>query len=392
MIRELRVVRSISKWYFGKNFLPYWVILLMDTVIVFISSFFTYWVGLVSHNLNANLNVVYSALLFAILSWVGARVFKTYFGVLRYSSSMDFVKLAYANLTTLTLAVASYYLFHWMGVEWLCAIKPFEAILVFLISTTLMWALRLVVRTLYDSSSEDTPAMRVLIYGALTGGVGLAQFIRTQNPKQFELAGFISHENRIKSMKLLGVKVYTVDDDIAEVVGKEKIQAVLVNSFRINDFRQNQELQDVLINAGCKIFMVHEVKEANVQNGELTEEPMQLKEVCVEDLLPRQEIKVDMKSMGELLAEKRVLITGAAGSIGMELVRQVAVFKPAKMMLIDQAETPQHDVELMMARDFPDVPCEVVVTSISRRTRMEYIFDSFRPEYVFHAAAYSMCL
>ena len=389
MIRESKLIKGISQWYFGKKVLPYWVILLMDTSVVFISAVFTYWVTnrtiLAFENRFA---MLYTALLFAALSWVGAKVFKTYSGVLRYSSSIDLAKLAYANLTTLVLAVASYYLFRWTGVEWLCAIKPLEAIVVFTISTALMWALRLVVRILYDSSKDDTPAMRVLIYGALTGGVGLAQFIRTQNPKKFELAGFISHEHRIKSMKLLDVNVYTLDDDIAEVIRKEKIQAVLVSPFRVNDFRQNQELQDTLINAGCKIFMAREIQESSVQNGKLTDEQLQLREVSVEDLLPRQEIKVDLKSVGDLLAGKRVLITGAAGSIGSEMVRQVATFKPAKMMLIDQAETPQHDIELMMARDFPEVPCEVVVTSISRRTRMEYIFDSFRPEYVFHAAAY----
>jgi len=389
MIRESKIIKRISNWYFGKNVLPYWVILLMDTLILFTSAVFTYLVTnrtmLAFENRFA---MLYTALLFAVLSWVGAKVFKTYSGVLRYSSSIDLAKLAYANLTTLVLAVASYYLFRWTGVEWLCAIKPLEAIVVFTISTALMWALRLVVRILYDFSKDETPAMRVLIYGALTGGVGLAQFIRTQNPKQFELAGFISHEPRIKSMKLLGVPVYTLDDNIAELLRTEKIQAVLVSPHRINNFRQNQELQDTLINAGCKIFMAHEAKEASVQDGQLTDEQLQLHEVSVEDLLPRQEIKVDLKSVGDLLAGKRVLITGAAGSIGSEMVRQAATFKPAKMMLIDQAETPQHDIELMMARDFPEVPCEVVVTSISRRTRMEYIFDSFRPEYVFHAAAY----
>ena len=389
MIRESSLIKSFSKWYFGKNVLPYWVILLMDTMIVFVSAFFTYWVtNRTLITVENKSSVLLTSFLFAILNWVGAKVFKTYSGVLRYSSSIDLAKLAYANLTTLVLAVASYYLFRWVGVEWLCAIKPLEAIMVFLISTALMWALRLVVRILYVTSREDTAAMRVLIYGALTGGVGLAQFIRTQSPKQFELAGFISHEKRIKSMKLLGVKVYTLDDDIAKVVRTERIQAVLVSPHRINSFRKNQELQDVLINAGCKIFMAHEAQEASVQNGELTDEQIQLHEVGVDDLLPRQEIKVDLRSVGELLEGKRVMITGAAGSIGSEMVRQVALFKPAKMMLIDQAETPQHDIELMMARDFPDVPCDVVVTSINRRTRMEYIFDTFRPEYVFHAAAY----
>ena len=192
-------------------------------------------------------------------------------------------------------------------------------------------------------------------------------------------------------MKLLGVKVYSLDDDIAKVIQKERIQGVLVSPGRVKEFRENQKIQDIFIGAGCKIFMTREAEEARVRNGELANDvadDVQLKEVSVEDLLPRSEIRVDMKSVGEILAGKRVLVTGSAGSIGLEIVRQIAQFKPASMMLIDQAETPQHDVRLMMAKQFPDVPCEVVVTSISRRTRMEYIFSTFRPEYVFHAAAY----
>ena len=231
----------------------------------------------------------------------------------------------------------------------------------------------------------------MLIYGALTGGAGVAKYIRSENPARFELRGFLTHEKRIKGMQMLGVPVYTLDEDLAEIVKKERIQAVLISPLRVEEFRENQKVQDILIGAGCKIYMSQQAKEASIKNGVLSDEEvenMQLKEVSVEDLLPRQEIRVDLKSVEELLRGKRVLITGSAGSIGSEIVRQVAAFKPAKLMLIDQAESPQHDIRLMMKRDFPDIPADVVVTSIDRRTRMEYIFDSFRPEYVFHAAAY----
>ena len=192
-------------------------------------------------------------------------------------------------------------------------------------------------------------------------------------------------------MTLLGEKVYNVDDDITAVLEKEKIQAVLVSPLRLDDFRNNQKIQDVLIQARVKIFFAQQAKEANVIDGEVTDEDfegMQLKEVSVEDLLPRQEIKVDMDSVGAMLTGKKVLITGSAGSIGSEMVRQIAVYKPAKMMLIDQAETPQHDILLMMKKDYPEIDAEIVVTSISRVTRMEAIFSTFKPDYVFHAAAY----
>lgn len=311
--------------------------------------------------------------------------------MLRYSSTVDLAKLAYANLVAFGLAVASSLIFKQLGVEVLCALSPLETMVVFLISTLLMWALRLMVKTIYEAGSADTKAMRVLIYGALTGGVGLAKYIRSQSPVKFELVGFISHEHRIKDKKLLGVPVYTLDDDIAAVVKRDKIEGVLVSPLRVDDFRQNQKIQNVLIEAGCKIFMAHDAHEASVKNGMIAYDDadgVQLREVSVEDLLPRQQIHVDMKSVGELLEGKRVLITGSAGSIGSEIVRQVAQFNPAKMMLIDQAETPQHDILLMMAKDYPNVDAEIVVTSISRRTRMEEVFSTFRPDYVFHAAAY----
>ena len=335
--------------------------------------------------------VLYSTLFFSVLSWVGAWWFKTYNGVLRYSSSVDLIKLAYANLVSLALSLLCTFIFKKTGVEALSAFTYWEIVVVFLIATLLIWLLRIVVKVLYESTNSNKQTMRVLIYGALTGGVGLAKDIRSQKPVKYELAGFISHEHRIKDKKLLGVPVYTLEDNIEEIVKQNGIQGVLVSPLRINEFRKNQNIQDTLIGMGCKILMAQDAKEVSIVNGEISEEEFEsvhLKEVSVEDLLPRSEIKVDLKSVEELLTGKRVLITGAAGSIGMEIVRQVAQFKPAKMMLIDQAETPQHDVMLMMAKDFPEIDCEVVVTSISRRTRMDYIFATFLPEYVFHAAAY----
>jgi len=382
------IFKRFSNWYFSKNLLPYWVILLADTVIVFVSAVFSFWM------INGTLPVydnrwslLYTSLMYAGFSWVGAYIFKTYHGVLRYSSFVDLLKITYASLVSLALAIGAHLLFNGMGVEQLCALSIPGTILTFLIAAMLMWAMRVVVKLMFDATSSDTRTMRVLIYGALSGGIGVAKYIRSQSSSQFELRGFITHERRIKNMKLMGVKVYTLEDDLEAIIKKDRIQGVLVSPLRADEFRRNQAVQDIFINSGCKIFMADEVHEA-VASDLSGESTMQLKEVSVEDLLPRQEIRVDLKSVGEQLSGKRVMITGSAGSIGLEIVRQVAKFGPAKLLLIDQAETPQHDVRLMMAKEFPEVPCEVVVTSIDRRSRMEHVFSSFLPEYVFHAAAY----
>lgn len=388
----MNIIKRVSNWYFSKRMLPYWAILLVDAAIVFGASAFTYWIShdakLVYEN---RFSLLYTALLYAGFGIIGARIFRTYSGVLRYASFVDLLKLTYANTVAFALAIASSFIFKALDFEELTALSLVNIIMAFLLSILTMWAIRILVKLVFDIANSDSQAIRVLIYGAMTGGVAMAKNIRSQSPVQFELQGFISHEKRINNMRLLDKRVYSLDADFASIIKKQRIQGILVSPLWEDEFRQNQKIQDVLIGAGCKIYMMHNASEARIKNGVLSDEEIQgiqLREVSVEDLLPRSEIRVDMKSVGDLLTGKRVLITGSAGSIGLEIVRQVAQFKPAEMMLIDQAETPQHDVRLMMDKEFPDVKYEAVVTSISRRTRMEYIFSSFKPEYVFHAAAY----
>ena len=392
MKEKYNLIKRFTSWYFNKRVLPFWAVLLLDFFIVFLSVVFTY---LVAYRAQATFDnraaVLLTALLYSALGVVGARIFRTYQGFLRYSSFVDLLKVIYANSVTLALAIGSYFLFRYLNVPRLCALTPLGTVVAFIIATLLMWAERIVVKLLFDATNTGTKAMPALIYGAIAESIGLAKNIRSQSPAQFDIRGFIAHDPRIKDVKILGVRVYSLQDDFVRIIRKERIKAVLVSPGRANEFRANQKIQDIFISEGVKIYMSHDAQEARVKDGVLQDaevDSSQLKEVQVEDLLPRNEIRVDMKSVGEQLAGKRVLITGSAGSIGLEIVRQVAQFKPQKLMLIDQAETPQHDVRLMMAKDFPDVACDVVVTSISRRTRMEYIFSSFKPDYVFHAAAY----
>ena len=383
----------LLSWYFSKASLPYWCIVIVDSAIVFFSGLLTYWIfNKTMEMFTHRFEVLYTMLMYVLISWIGAKLFNTYLGVVRYSSFVDLMKIGYANLVSIVIAVVVSLVFDHYGVDQLSALTQTETVVTFLISTLLMGTLRIIVKTLHDiTHTKNEPLTRVLIYGAMSGGIGLAKNIRTQKPSKYELCGFISHDKRASHMTLLGEKVYNVEDDITSVLESEKIQAVLVSPLRLDDFRNNQKIQDELIHAGVKILFARQAKEASVKDGELKDEDfdgMQLKEVQVEDLLPRQEIKIDMDSVGAMLTGKRVLITGSAGSIGSEMVRQIAIYKPAKMMLIDQAETPQHDILLMMEKDYPDVEAEVVVTSITRVTRMESVFSTFKPDYVFHAAAY----
>ena len=383
----MRIFDRLLSWYFKKDSLPYWCIFIIDSVIVFLSGIFTYWIFnktqvLIEHRFD----LIYTTLIYVMFSWVGFRVFHTYSGIIRFSSFVDLMRVAYGSALSLVIALIYSFVMEQQGLNFLSILTQTETVITFVIATLVMWAERIVVKTLYDVSFSDSRALRVLIYGAKTGGIGLAKSINTQRPRRFVVRGFISHDDKAKHILLMGRKVYNVSDNLESIIKKERIEAILVSPLRNRDFQKNQKLQDLFISKGVKIFMASNAKEWKDGDDDYTD--VHLKEVSVEDLLPREEIRVDMKSVGEMLKDKCVFITGSAGSIGSEMVRQVAHFKPSSMILIDQAETPQHDIRLMMNKDFPDVKAEVIVTSISRVTRMDALFRKYRPDYVFHAAAY----
>ena len=382
---------KVLNWYFTKNSLPYWCILLIDCLSVGASGLLAYWIfnnlSVVVENAFPLLNML---VCFVILSVPGFKLFHTYSGFMRYSSFVDLMRVVYGNALSLVLALLADQVLNYYYVDCFVNFSTTCICLTYLFATLIMWGVRVFVKTLYDVAFSNSRALRVLIYGVVADGVGIAKSIRSQRPRRYVVKGFVTQGKNTKHLEVMGEKVYSADQDIAAIIKENDIEGVLVSPSRVKDFQNNQALQDSILGAGAKIFMAQGAKELN-PNEDLNDEEignLQMREVSVEELLPRSEIRVDLKSVEELLKGTRVLITGSAGSIGSEMVRQVAAFKPAKMMLIDQAETPQHDIRLMMAKDFPDVEAEVVVTSISRQRRMEEIFSTFRPDYVFHAAAY----
>ena len=352
---------------------------------------FTYFIFIYRRQVEVDIWLLVRTLcMYVVPSLVGARMFHTYAGIVRYSSFVDLMHVAYANGVSLAVAYAWHYFIHGFPTDVFYHLHFRHIVLMYVIGTALMWGVRALVKTLYDKAMTDGWALRTLIYGVQEGGVGLAKNVRTQSPKHFVVKGFIAPDNSFKHNLVMGEKVYSAAGDLEPVINRLKIKAVLVSPLQTESFRNNPDLQDKLLASGVKIFMAQGAKElsaADLQEGSGVGE-IQLKEVSVEDLLPRDEIKVDLKAMGELISGKRILITGAAGSIGSELVKQIAQYKPEAMVLIDQAETPEHDVRLMMAHDYPEVEAETVVTSICKADRMERIFREFKPDYVFHAAAY----
>ena len=388
----MKKIDSVLNWYFSRQSIPYWCVLLLDVLIVFLSGLLVFWMFTKGSNLvslwDDSLRTI---VLYTAISLIGFRVFHTYSGVFRYASFIDLKKVAYANILNMVLVVIVSKWIYYTESSVFYYFEIRKIFTFFLIATLLMWVARIFVKMLYEVVSKDYRTLRVLIYGTMDDGIGLAKNFRSQRPIKYELKGFVSHQKEYANHWIMGVKVYDTNDNLKSVIENKDIEAIIVSPNCLNDFRDNPELQDLLIDAGAKILMAQDTKEISIKDrdSQLGETGnYQMKEVDVEDLLPRAEIKVDMKSVGELLYGKKILITGAAGSIGSEMVRQIAVHKPAAMMLIDQAETPEHDVRLMMSKEFPEIEAKTVVTSICKADRMERLFAEFKPDYVFHAAAY----
>ena len=385
-----RPIYKLLNWYFSKGALPYWCVLIMDYLILVIAGFITYRLFIYSRYVTiAETRLVQTLMMYALPSVIGARMFHTYSGIIRYSSFVDLTKVFYANLLALVLVYPLHDWIFYHALDVFMRLHFRHIMIMYVFGTLLMWGIRVLVKSLYEVAVTDYRAKRALIYGVKEDGIGLAKSVRSQNPRRFVVKGFIAVGDDYSHKLVMGEKVYSTKDDIVDIINKKRIDALLVSPHLMNDFRNQQDLQKKLIDENVKIFMSQGTEEVKVKDGEMKPaDGFQLKEVSVEDLLPRDEINVDMKSRGELLNEKRILITGAAGSIGSELVRQIAAYQPAAMMLIDQAETPEHDVRLMMKREFPDVQAETVVTSICKKERMEKLIAEFRPDYIFHAAAY----
>ena len=374
---------KLIHWYFSKNALPYWAVLLLDCFICYFSGIFVFWLYYRGAVTLGNFEIISrTILLYMVFSLIGFKVFRTYSGIIRYSSFRDLVRVGRAMTLSCILALIAHYPIYHLGVSFV-RLQGRQIIAMYIIATIVMWAVRILVKIIYEVSFESWQSTNTLIYGVKDGGVCIAKHINNETPTRFKLKGFISNTDDFRNHLLMGVKVYRVDDSLRDIIHRYKIKSVLVSPMQNKVFRSDEHLQDMLIEEGIKIFMyseTHEWKPGDTLSANA------LKEIKVEDLLPRNEIEVDMKSVGELLRGKKILITGSAGSIGNEILKQVSGYHPAELVLIDIAETPQNDVKLMMKERFPDIKTKIVVGSIANRKRMENIFASFRPDYVFHAA------
>lgn len=383
----MTIIRRISNWYFSKAALPYWCILVIDCTIVAASSYIGCYLSMGGDKLASLFwPLTYGIAIGMVPFIIAFRALHTYSGIVRYSSFVDLQKVATATfIGTLTC----YFLHQVVNEAWGQTAIVFpsfkSSLIIFISSTVLLWAERIVVKRLFDSFHLDG-AIPAAIYGTKAGGISIAKSIVALKDKKYSLDSFISDGEEMRGSFIMGKPVFLNHKGIAKELKKRGVKALLVSPLKTEKFRQNSAMVDEFIDADIKIMMMTYGTKWNGDESSLSHK--QLHAVDIEDLLPRDKIEVNMAEIEKQLRGKRILITGAAGSIGSEIVRQVAQFGPAEMTLIDQAETPMHDIRMMMARRFPNIKNETIVSSIANKEHMEKIFEVHRPEYVFHAAAY----
>ena len=351
-----KILGKISSWYFTKDALPYWCVLLFDCLVVIGCGLFCYIIDHGATTTSDTFVPLMGTLVFYLLFYlIGFRAFHTYSGVMRYTSFADIHRVAFANLIGVGLIAFLRQFFNFD--QWFVSIRMRELALTFVLATVIMWSVRMIVKYMYEYYKTDQDARGVFIYGVKTGGLSIARALSSPNNTTFKLKGF----------------------------ELENANTLFVSPLKQEEFVKNPEMVDLLIENGIAIYTMNTTME---WDGKSDISTAQLREIEIEDLLPRDEIEIDLTAIEALLKDKSILITGSAGSIGSEIVKQIAKFGPHQLVLIDQAETPQHDCRLMMASQFPEIKADTIVASICNKRHMEAIFRKYRPDYVFHAAAY----
>lgn len=369
--------------YPSSKVLPIWTILLIDVFIIVVSCMLSYALRYDFRSIFLDSSTIDRTILWTvIINLVFFRVFRTYSNVLRFSSFVDIMRI-FVSLTVSygLLTLVSVILEAFMGVR----VAPVSVLfMAYIINFALMSCSRIVVKMLFEVLNFDgSKTTNVFIYGAKEAGVNIAKSLRVNLRNHYRLRGFIADEPELIDKIMMGVKVYPNDDTLIEKLDDRDVHTIIISPVKMDQLKKT-DMADLLLAHNVKLLTAPPLSEWGGQPLNRT----QLKEIQIEDLLQREPIEVDIHKIASHLEGKRVMITGAAGSIGSEIMRQVASFNPYKLILVDQAETPLHDIRLELQDRWRDIDAETIVADISNQTRIEAIFREFRPQYIFHAAAY----
>lgn len=369
--------------YLSTKVLPIWTILLIDVCIIIVSSILAYVLRYDFKSVFMETSTIDKAIFgTVIINLIFFRVFRTYSNVLRFSSFVDIMRI----FVSLTVSYAILMGINVLGDAFLnIKLAPFSVLFMsYIISFAMMASSRVIVKTIFEVLNFDgRHSANVFIYGAKEAGVNIAKSLRVNLRNHYRLRGFIADEPELINKVMMGVKVYPNDDTLIDNLLDRNVQVVIISPAKMEEL-QKSDIADHILAHKIKLMTAPPLSDWSGKGLNRT----QLKEIQIEDLLQRNPIEIDIYKVASQLEGKRVLITGAAGSIGSEIMRQVASFNPYKLILVDQAETPLHNIRLELQDRWRNIDAETIIADISNATRMEAIFKEYRPQYIFHAATY----
>ena len=367
---------------FSSKILPSWTIFLLDAIIVAVSVIFAYFVRFpISEVVKMGTTPWLAVLLVTVVNLLFFRLFRTYSNILRLSSFVDVMHIFVA--TTLAFVCCVILTLLWKPIFGTRLTYIAVLIIAYVVGFMVLATSRMVIKMLYDYFKQNKQSMQnTYIYGTTTG-IDIAKSLRTEADNRFRIVGFVSDDPTVVGKVMMGVNVYPNDGALPEHFRQDRVAALIVSPAKAKTLKES-DLPDRVLKEGIKIFLAPEVSD----DWDPSSQKRVVKEVQIEDLLGRDPIKINMQEIAPHLEGKRVLITGAAGSIGSEIMRQVAMFNPYQLILIDSAETPLHDLRLEIKNRWSELEAKTLVANVTNKPRMESIFAEFRPEYVFHAAAY----
>ena len=369
--------------YLSAKVLPIWTILLIDVLIIVVSSLLAYALRYDFRSIFLESSTIDKTIVWTVIvNLVFFRVFRTYSNVLRFSSFIDIMRI-FVSLTVsyALLMISSVLLASYLDIR----LAPVSVLfMAYIISFAIMSCSRIVVKMFYELLNFDgSHSANVFIYGAKEAGVNIAKALRVNLRNHYRLRGFIADEPELINKVMMGVKVFPNDESLIDVLNDRDVHTIIISPAKMEELKKS-DMADRLLAHNIKLMTAPPLSEWSGQTLNRT----QLKEIQIEDLLQRDPIEIDIHKVASHLEGKRVMITGAAGSIGSEIMRQVASFNPYKLILVDQAETPLHDIRLELQDRWRDIDAETIIADISNATRLEDIFKEYQPQYIFHAAAY----
>ncbi len=368
------------------KYLPRWVVLFIDISIVIVAyilsnkiavEFFSKFAP--EHVMPLYFRLIVVSLTQLIFFWL----FHTYSGVLRYSGYVDLIKLILAVFVNVIFLLFLNFLF--CNYSEYCFFYNATLILYGFLAFVPLFIVRLTVKTFFDYMSQSKGnIIPVMIYGTLQPAVGIAKMLNSQQGEtKYKLVGFLDNDKNATEKLIMGVKVYFLSEENIKKYVLRKARTIIVSPKKMEEINPETDL-DIFLKYNISILTLPPM---SVWKGD---EPSirQIKSVQIEDLLDRPEINLPNENLARELEQKVILVTGAAGSIGSEIANQVIQYKPKLIVLLDQAETPLHNLRLEMEGKYPDLHFSTFIGNVRNQERMDYMMDLYRPDFIFHAAAY----